>query len=148
MAEQGHEPAAYSVRCAARSVSPRRGLADARRRRGRTAAAPPLTRPGSLEGADQSGAGGRGLEAVRSGGDHEPAEVGEGEAEVAMQVGEFLGHGRREGQRVVGTDRDPYAGFVQRADRMRRHRGRETRPHVAGGADVERDTGSHKPSLR
>jgi hypothetical protein len=112
------------------------------------ATAPPLPRPGSLEGVYQGGAGGRGPEAVRSGGDHEPAEVGEGEAEVAMQVGECLSHGRREGQRVVGTDRDSHAGFVQGAERMRRHRGREARPHVAGGADVERDTGSHKPSLR
>ena len=60
-----------------------------------------------------------------------------------MEVGQFLSHGRREEQRVVGADRDAHARLVQRADRMRCHRRRETRPHVAGGADVEDD-----PSLR
>jgi len=91
----GHRPVlpqrAQLPPCAARSVSPRRGLSDARRRRGSEEASPTLTSPGVLEGADQGGAGGLGLEAVRGGGDHEPAEVGEGEAEVAMEVCEFLG---------------------------------------------------------
>ena len=58
-----------------------------------------------------------------------------------MEVDQFLGQGRREGQWIVGTDRNPYAGLVQHAVRMRRHRGHKARPHVTGGADVERYPG-------
>src|SRR5262247_2781720 len=101
------------------------------------------TRPGVLEGAYQGSAYGCGLEAMGGGGDHELAEVAKGEVEIAMEVGQFLSHGRREEQWVVGADRDPHAGLVQRADRMRRHSRHETRLHVAGGADVE-----HHPGLR
>ena len=59
-----------------------------------------------------------------------------------MEVDKFLGHGRREGQWIVGIDCNPHTGLVQHAERMRRHRGHHARPHVAGGADVE-----HHPGL-